>query len=123
MRWAVNFFLAGGFCLFAKVAVAQCPCDTDQPLFAEDPLVVADEGIVPFVTPDMVSINDAGRCFVDNLEGFFEEDPQATYFHAGDEYAQAQVYTRNDFSDSWLATLPELRDWALEICLPLRQIS
>ncbi|MFN3187981.1 MAG: hypothetical protein ACK42D_00325 [Candidatus Paceibacteria bacterium] len=112
-----------GNTLFAGIAYADCYCDQSIPLFEKDPLVTADAGIVSYVTPDMVDINEAGECYVDNLDGFFEEETTATFFFGGDEYSQVQVFRANGLVRWWWATMAELNDWALTQCAQQRPTS
>jgi hypothetical protein len=94
---------------------ASCQCNRSLPLFASDPLLFADEGLVAYVSPDMVFVMETGECFVDNEEGFYEADALNTFFIGQEEYALVQVYN-TEFSNWYWADISELNQWALSLC-------
>ncbi len=117
--------LLGAVLLFFTMnaaAVASCYCDETLPLFEEDPLVFAGEGLVPYVIPSMVSVNEGGECVVANANGYYEGESKGSFFFYGEEFELVEIYT-NNFSESRLADMSELNDWALEQCALLEPMS
>jgi len=117
--------IAGIFATLANVAIAQddCFCDKALPLFAEDPRVTADFGMTAYITPQMVGLNESGECFIENTEGFFDEEPMASFYFKGIEYGQVMVYPREDFIGGIWMTMEELNLWAFEKCSPAQLSS
>jgi len=109
------------FFIHTAVAAGSCWCDGSLPLFEEDPLVLAGEGLVSYVTPDMVSVSESGECVVRNADGWYEGD-QGTFFFYGTEFGLVEIFT-SDFSESRLADMAELNEWALEQCARMQPMS
>jgi hypothetical protein len=94
---------------------AGCQCNRSLPLFASDPFLFADEGLIAYVNPEMVFVLETGECFVDNEEGFYEADVLDTFFIGHEEHALVQVFN-TDFSHWYWADIEELNQWAQTIC-------
>ncbi len=100
-----------------------CGCDAigaGNVVFLDDPLVSPEFGYTAFVYPDMVTINEAGECLVENEEAFSEGEPMATFVHGADIYGQILIFYNNEVRNpgGQFATLDEVEAWAESICYP-----
>jgi hypothetical protein len=64
------------FLCCAFTAQAENDCATASVRWAEDPLVLQGEEIIPILRPGMIRINEAGECFIDNSNGYEAGTPQ-----------------------------------------------
>lgn len=71
-----TFLMGLAFSFCACVAQAQNDCTTAKVRWAEDPLIFEGEEIIPFFRPDMIKVNEAGECFINNTEGYEPGSPQ-----------------------------------------------
>ena len=98
------------FSFGACVANAENDCTAATIRWAQDPLVLDGEEIIPILRPDMISVNEAGECFIDNTDGYEQGTPQIDW----EGFAKIDFIDRDGKRSSY--ELSKAEDKALAIC-------